>query len=173
MELLPTYLCLIAGAFLIGNTRFVRFGRRLLGPIAYCVIAYRAFIHFRGNESETQTFLKLMTDAINIGLNKCRSKPLAALMGDIIGLFIVAAAVSLLQTVAFLKFSMVKKQFFDDAYGIVRHIPHVKAYLVKEQVKIEEHFEKDLKEKSRAIGTKYSADEASPNSYSKLPAKVL
>lgn len=175
VDLLPTYMCFIAAAFLLGNTRFVRFSRQLIPAITACILCYRIYVHARADyirtEEEAVSFYNILIAAIDVVLKKC-SKRVGAFLGDILGLIMVSVALSALQDLAFLKFSVIKKQFFDEAYAIVRHIPMVKSVLVKEQTKIEEHFEKDLKEKSRAIGTRYPTDSNSPNSYSTLPVKV-
>lgn len=175
VDLIPTYMCLIAAAFLLGNTRFIRFFRQLLPAIIACIICYRVYVHVCADYSKTDhdvvSFFHILISAIDVVFKKC-SKSVGAVLGDIIGLLMILATLSTLQDLAFLKFSVVKKQFFDEVYAIVRHIPTVKSLLVKEQTKIEEHFEKDLKEKSRAIGTRYPTDSNSPNTYSTLPLKV-
>jgi len=172
-DLIPTYLCLIVAFFLLGNTRFVRFFRQLITPAALCLIIYRVVIHFRAEYSassvDTLSFYNILITGVDFALKKC-SKPVKAIIGDVLGLLIIGSFLNIVQSIAFLKFSVVKKQFLDSAYGLSRHIPAVKALLVKEQKKIEESFEKDLKTKSRDIGTKYAMKaDGPPNSYSTLP----
>ena len=149
VDLIPTYMCLIAAAFLLGNTRFIRFFRQLLPAIIACIICYRVYVHVCADYSKTDhdvvSFFHILISAIDVVFKKC-SKSVGAVLGDIIGLLMILATLSTLQDLAFLKFSVVKKQFFDEVYAIVRHIPTVKSLLVKEQTKIEEHFEKDLKD---------------------------
>ena len=175
VDLIPTYLCLIVGAFLFGNTRLIRFVRPLIPPSAVLLLCYRAFSHFLAyskNDLGRVSFFDMLITGYNILLQRCNNKAVGALLGDVIGILIVGLLLNILHNLMFLKFSAVKKEFLDSAYGIVRHVPQVKSLLIKEQTKIEESFEKDLKVKSRAIGTKYPTEKNLPNSYSALPAKV-
>lgn len=172
--LVPTFLCLIAASFLLGNTIFIRFSKRLLAPIAVCVVVVRAIMHITADKStdtpEMTSIFGLITFAINVVLGRLKSKSLAFVVSDTVGILIGFAALNLLQDLIVLRFATVKKTLIDRAYGIARHIPAVKAMLTKEQTKMEESFEKDLKVKSREIGTKYGGD--GPSSYSTLPEKV-
>jgi hypothetical protein len=169
--LLPTFLCLVAASFLLGNTIFIRFARPLLAPIAVCAILVRAVMHIIADDSTamTNTF-DMVAFGIRFVLGRLKSKSLAFVVGDIVGILIGFAALNLLQDLMILRFATIKKTVIDKAYGIARHIPAVKALLIKEQTKMEESFEKDLKLKSREIGTKYGGD--GPSSYSTLPEKV-
>ena len=169
--LLPTFLCLVAASFLLGNTIFIRFFRTLLAPIAVCVIAVRAIMHIRADDSTAMTSVfDMVAFGIHFVLGRLKSKSLAFVVSDVVGILIGFATLNLAQDLMILRFGTVKKTVIEKAYGIARHIPAVKALLLKEQTKMEESFEKDLKMKSREIGTKYGGD--GPSSYSTLPAKV-
>jgi hypothetical protein len=169
--LLPTFLCLIAASFLLGNTIFIRFARPLLAPIAVCVILVRAIMHIIAEDGSAMTSIfDMVANGIRFVLGRLKSKSVAFLVGDTVGILIGFAALNLVQDLLILRFATIKKTVIDKAYGIARHIPAVKALLVKEQTKMEESFEKDLKLKSREIGTKYGGD--GPSSYSTLPEKV-
>ena len=128
-------------------------------------------MHIRADDSTAMTSVfDMVAFGIHFVLGRLKSKSLAFVVSDVVGILIGFATLNLAQDLMILRFGTVKKTVIEKAYGIARHIPAVKALLVKEQTKMEESFEKDLKMKSREIGTKYGGD--GPSSYSTLPAKV-
>lgn len=168
--LLPTFLCLIAGSFLLGNTIFIRFARPLLAPIAVCVTVVRAVMHIIAEDSTAMTSIfDIVVSGVHLVLGRLKSRSLAFVVGDVAGILIGFATLNLVQDLMVLRFETVKKTVIDKAYGMSKLIPYVKAMLAKEQTKSEESFE-HLKSKSREIGTKYGGD--GPSSYSTLPVKV-
>ena len=173
-ELLPTFICLILASFVLGNTVLMRFGRRLLPPIAFCLLAVRLIFHFIDLNGETViekiSLYTVVTQFISFVLGKLRSKVLALFLGDVIGILMGFAALRIIENVVHLRLASAKKSFFEEVYGIARYIPAVKQKLQHEEKKMEDSFEKDLKVKSREIGVKYGVDGQS--SYKTLPSKV-
>jgi hypothetical protein len=76
---------------------------------------------------------------------------------DICGLLFLAGVVSAVATLISTDFTLAKKDILAWGFNQVRGLSFVKAALVKEQIKLEEEFDKDLKVKSRALGVTYSA----------------
>ena len=173
-EFLPTLILMILLSFVLGNTVLVRFGRRLLPPVAVCILAVRLVFHYIDLNGEEQiekvSVYATVTQAISLVLSKLKSKVLALFLADIIGVLMGFAALKLIENVALFRFASAKKSFIDEVYGIARHIPSVKHMLQQEEKKMEDSFEKDLKVKSREIGVKYGVDGQS--SYKTLPSKV-
>jgi hypothetical protein len=171
---LPTFICFILSSFVLGNTVLVRFFRRLLPPIAVCLLAVRLIFHYIDLNSETViekiSLYTVVTQFISLVLGKLRFKVLALFLGDVIGILMVFGALKIIENVVHFRFDSAKKSFFEEVYGIARYIPAVKQKLQHEEKKMEDSFEKDLKVKSREIGVKYGVDGQS--SYKTLPSKV-
>ena len=173
-EMFPILLCLIVSAFFLGNTIFVRFFRRLLVPLAVIIVTVRTINHITGVDTSESPALTncfvIVTTAVNHILGKLRFRSLEFFIGDVIGVLILFGALNLFNDFTAIRFESLKKKIIDEVYGIARRVPAVKSMLAKEQTKMEEGFEKDLKVKSRAIGVKYGAD--GPTSHSTIPEKV-
>ena len=173
-ELFPVFLCLIVAAFFLGNTIFVRFFRRLLIPLAVIIVIVRTITHITGVDTSESPALTncfvTVTTAVNHILGKLRFRSLEFFIGDVFGILILFGALNVFNDLSAIRFESLKKKIIDEVYGIARRVPAVKSMLAKEQTKMEEGFEKDLKVKSRAIGVKYGAD--GPTSHSAIPEKV-
>lgn len=79
--------------------------------------------------------------------------PVERAIFDLIGLIIVAAIISAVTKLISLDLIGAKKDILAWGFNQVRGLSFVKAELEKEQHKLEEEFDKDLKVKSRALGT--------------------
>ena len=173
-EFLPTLICLILSAFVLGNTVLVRFGRRLLPYIAFVLLIVRLVFHYIDLSGENEvtkiSLFAVATQSVSLVLSKLKSKVLALFLGDVFGILMGFAALKVIEKLMQLSFASVKKSLIDEVYGIARHIPSVKSMLQHEEKKMEDSFEKDLKVKSREIGVKYGVDGQS--SYKTLPSKV-
>lgn len=135
------------GAVLLSRSHAFRYLRVLAVPAGITFVAVRAI------ESRTPNVLEVIVSFIK----SCGCTTTAHVILDILGLLVVASFVSCVVQLVSLDFTLAKKDFLAWGFNQVRGLSFVKAALAKEQEKLEEEFDKDLKVKSRSLGTTNSA----------------
>jgi hypothetical protein len=119
-----------------------RFIRGLLPWVCLSTLIYRFFFI-----DTPENFASIIFDAV-----RAENASMNRLVGDVGGMIIFFVVVTFVTNILNKKVSNFSKSLMDYGYGLVRTTSYVKAYLKKEQDKIEIEFDRDLKSKSRALG---------------------
>jgi sphinganine-1-phosphate aldolase len=127
---------------LVCRAHVFRYLKVFLTPLAITFIAVRAY------NPVAPTVLSLLAET----LRPLNSPHIGHAVFDLVGLVIAWKIVSALAHLLALDFTLAKKELLTWGFNQVRGLSFVKTALAKEQVKLEEEFEKDLKVKSRALG---------------------
>ncbi len=129
--------------------------RRFEGVLLFSFLLYRAF----HAQSEDQSILLFIQQLIEFVLKKISiTCPCTALFfQDLAGLVLLQQFISFSYHVTNWNFHGLSKFVTDYGFNLVKDLPFVKGTLEHEQEKLEKSFDKDLKIKSRAIGTALTA----------------
>ena len=130
------------GAVVICRTHIFRYIRVFVIPLTVTFITVRAI------DQSTPNVLDLIIKLIK----SCGCETTGRVIFDLIGLGLLAMLVSTVAKLISMDFTLAKKDILTWGFNQVRGLSFVKSALNKEQVKLEEEFDKDLKVKSRAIG---------------------
>jgi sphinganine-1-phosphate aldolase len=126
------------------------FSAKNLAPIVVGTIVYRAL------SDESEDLLSTVNKIFAGGLPPFYSKMISFLIGDLFGITLCLGVLTIVYAVIWdvthPKLSRTKQMIVAQAFNLVKDLGFVKKMLEKEQTKLEEDFEKDLKVKSRAIG---------------------
>lgn len=138
------FLTIIFVGILFKKSRLYRTFHRLLNPLVFFFLIYRAL-----TSTNEHSLIFEMVQALEGTL---KSKISVKFLGDYAGVFLLWSLVSAILHAFSFNYHGVKKIFFDTGFDLMKLLPIVRAQLQKEADKMEESLEKSLKPKGRALG---------------------
>ncbi len=142
----------VVGFFVLNRLYFYRHVRRYQGIIIF------AFLMYRAKEAVSLEKFTTLLDVISSGLKLLHTQnklplPLLRMCGDFIAILSLITFVNLLNSFLKTNFRGMKKDITEWGFNLVKDLSFVKGTLEKEQIKMEQSFDKELKLKARAFGS--------------------
>lgn len=147
--LCPTQLAYWAvGLLVMYRLHVYRTIRQYQGLIIFAFLMYR-LIQLPADE---KSLLEVVVGALHKLEKEGLPQSVLRLCLDVVLISVVLQVLALVNSLTSLNFRGLKKVVFDAAFGLVKDVSVVKSTLLKEQEKMEQSFDKELKLKSRALG---------------------
>ncbi len=136
----------LIGAFFLGKSHYYRFVRRFAIPTVTAVILYRIL----------KTNSNSILSEINELLTKSgQSRAVNVSVGDVLGFMVCLNVLDIADKAITADFAGIYRAITDFGFGLVKNLSFVQAILQKEQDKLENDFDKELKTRSRALGQQF------------------
>ena len=136
------------GLFVLYRLHIYRTIRKFQGLLVVAFLVYRVV----KVPLEEKSLLEVVVNAVKKLEQEGVPSQAVRFILDLVLVLLVFHLLFLINTLTSLNFHGVKKAVFDYIFGLTKDLPFVKDTLEKEQSKLEESFDKDLKVKARNLG---------------------